>query len=96
MQHNADDVTQEKYPDTFSVGNMHLPLEYEFDPLSENDGATLTLPLAFLNDINPIVLEWGVYGFLYEKIVGLLRALPKIFVRVVFLYQLMLKLYLNQ
>ncbi|QLE78843.1 ATP-dependent RNA helicase HrpA [Francisella sp. Scap27] len=77
MQHNADDVTQEKYPDTFSVGNMHLPLEYEFDPLSENDGATLTLPLAFLNDINPIVLEWGVYGFLYEKIVGLLRALPK-------------------
>ncbi|MFC4892646.1 ATP-dependent RNA helicase HrpA [Pseudofrancisella aestuarii] len=77
MQHDASNITQEKYPNTFNVRNMHLPLEYNFDPLSEKDGATLTLPVAFLNDINPIVLEWGVYGFLYDKIVALLRALPK-------------------
>ncbi|MGQ4005347.1 ATP-dependent RNA helicase HrpA [Francisellaceae bacterium CB300] len=77
MQHDAEQVTQEKYPDTFNLGNMHLPLSYNFDPLADDDGATLTLPLAFLNDINPIVLEWGVYGFLLEKITALLRALPK-------------------
>lgn len=77
MQHDASNITQEKYPNTFNVGNMHLPLEYSFDPLSEKDGVTLTLPVAFLNEINPIVLEWGVYGFLYDKIVALLRALPK-------------------
>ena len=47
MQHDAELVTQEKYPDTFNLGNMHLPLEYNFDPLAKNDGATLTLPLAF-------------------------------------------------
>ena len=28
MQHDAERVTQEKYPDTFNLGNMHLPLEY--------------------------------------------------------------------
>jgi ATP-dependent helicase HrpA len=77
MQHDAELVTQEKYPDTFNLGNMHLPLEYNFNPLAKDDGATLTLPLAFLNDIDPIVLEWGVYGFLLEKITALLRALPK-------------------
>ena len=77
MQHDAEQVTQEKYPDTFNLGNMHLPLEYNFDPLADDDGTTLTLPLAFLNDIDPVALEWGVYGFLLEKITALLRALPK-------------------
>ena len=77
MQHDAELVTQEKYPDTFNLGNMHLPLEYTFDPLANDDGATLTLPLAFLNDIDMVVIEWGVYGLLLEKITAFLRALPK-------------------
>jgi ATP-dependent helicase HrpA len=77
MQNEAEHVTQDKYPDMLSVGNMRLPLEYNFDPLAADDGATLTLPIAFLDDINPNILEWGVYGFLYEKIVAMLRALPK-------------------
>ncbi len=70
-------LKQEKYPDTFNLGNMHLPLEYNFNPLADDDGVTLTLPLAFLNDINPIVLEWGVYGFLLEKITALLSIAEK-------------------
>lgn len=77
MQHDAKDVTQQKFPDVLAIGDMHLPLEYHFDPLDERDGATVTIPIVFLNDINPSVLEWGVYGFLYDKIVALLRALPK-------------------
>jgi ATP-dependent helicase HrpA len=77
MQHDAEQVTQQKYPDTFNLGNMHLPLSYNFDPLAEDDGAMLTLPLVFLNDIDSVVLEWGVYGFLLDKFTALLRALPK-------------------
>lgn len=77
MQHDAKDVTQQKFPDVLIVGEMHLPLEYHFDPLDERDGATVTVPIVFLNDINPNILEWGVYGFLYDKVVALLRALPK-------------------
>ncbi|BCD91436.1 ATP-dependent helicase [Francisella halioticida] len=77
MQHDAKEVTQQKFPDVLAIGEMHLPLEYHFDPLDERDGATVIVPVVFLNDINPNVLEWGVYGFLYDKIVGLLRALPK-------------------
>ena len=77
MNNEAEHVTQDKYPDMLSVGNMRLPLEYNFDPLAVDDGATLTLPISFLDDINPNILEWGVYGFLYEKIVAMLRALPK-------------------
>ncbi|AIT10003.1 ATP-dependent helicase [Candidatus Francisella endociliophora] len=77
MQHDAKEVTQQKFPDALAIGEMHLPLEYHFDPLDERDGATATVPIVFLNDINPSVLEWGVYGFLYDKFVALLRALPK-------------------
>ncbi|QIW09642.1 ATP-dependent RNA helicase HrpA [Francisella sp. LA112445] len=77
MQHDAKDVTQQKFPDVLAIGEMHLPLEYHFDPLDEKDGATVTVPIVFLNDIGPNVLEWGVYGFLYDKVVALLRALPK-------------------
>ncbi|QIV95694.1 ATP-dependent helicase HrpA [Allofrancisella inopinata] len=77
MQRDAKDITQHKYPDVLTIGDMHLPLEYHFNPLDERDGATVTLPLIFLNEVNPVVLEWGVYGFLYDKIVALLRALPK-------------------
>ncbi|API86343.1 ATP-dependent RNA helicase HrpA [Francisella uliginis] len=77
MQHSAEGITQQKFPDVLAVGDMHLPLEYHFDPLDERDGATVTVPIVFLNDINPSVLEWGIYGFLYDKIIALLRALPK-------------------
>ncbi|WP_150466583.1 ATP-dependent RNA helicase HrpA [Francisella sp. SYW-9] len=77
MQHDAKDVTQQKFPDALAIREMHLPLEYHFDPLDEKDGATVIVPIVFLNDMNPNVLEWGVYGFLYDKIVALLRALPK-------------------
>ncbi|GAB4221825.1 MAG: hypothetical protein Kow0076_0840 [Francisella sp.] len=77
MQHDAKDISPLKFPDVFTLGYIHLPLEYCFDPLDEYDGVTVTVPVIFLNDINPIVLEWGIYGFLYEKIVALLRCLPK-------------------
>ncbi|AEE26801.1 ATP-dependent RNA helicase HrpA [Francisella hispaniensis] len=77
MQHDAKEITQQKFPDVLTIADMHLPLEYHFDPLDERDGATVTVPIVFINDINPAVLEWGVYGFLYDKIVALLRALPK-------------------
>lgn len=77
MQHDAKEITQQKFPDVLTIGDMHLPLEYNFDPLDERDGATVTIPIVFINNISSAVLEWGVYGFLYDKIVALLRALPK-------------------
>lgn len=77
MQHGAKEITQQKFPDVLTIGDMHLPLEYNFDPLDERDGATVTVPIVFINNISSAVLEWGVYGFLYDKIVALLRALPK-------------------
>lgn len=63
MQHNAEDITQQKFPDVLNIGDMYLPLEYYFDPLDERDGITITVPIVFLNDINLTVIEWGVYGF---------------------------------
>nr|WP_250635898.1 hypothetical protein [Francisella persica] len=33
MKHNAEDITQQKFSDVLSIGDIHLPLEYYFDPL---------------------------------------------------------------
>ena len=47
MQHNVKDITQQKFPDVLSIGDMHLPLEYYFDPLDERDGITVTSTYCF-------------------------------------------------
>ena len=64
-------------PDSFDVEGNLLPLTYRFDPTSPEDGVTLELPLALLGSITSRRLEWLVPGYLRDKLVALLRGLPK-------------------
>ncbi len=77
MQHSAGDITEEQYPKQLIVNNMPLPLSYHFDPASEDDGVTLTVPLALLNTLNPVQFEWLIPALLREKITQLIKTLPK-------------------
>lgn len=65
------------YPDTFDVNGVRLPLRYAFTPGSEVDGVTVCIPVAALNALSPEPFEWLVPGLLEEKVVTLIRALPK-------------------
>ncbi|HLO41923.1 MAG TPA: ATP-dependent RNA helicase HrpA [Phycisphaerales bacterium] len=54
-----------------------VPLQYRYDPGSPDDGITVTIPLHQIGALSPSRCEWLVPGMLEEKIVALVRLLPK-------------------
>ncbi|MDH5245954.1 MAG: ATP-dependent RNA helicase HrpA, partial [Betaproteobacteria bacterium] len=77
MRHAAAQVTEELFPDRLAMAGTELPLRYRFAPGQPNDGLTLTVPLALLNQVDPARLSWLVPGLIRERLMGLLKALPK-------------------
>lgn len=78
MQHGADDITAERFPDQLAAGpGLALPLRYRLEPGGEDDGVTLTVPLAAFNQIDVARCEWLVPGLLEDKLAALIRGLPK-------------------
>ncbi|MDX1434863.1 MAG: ATP-dependent RNA helicase HrpA, partial [Gammaproteobacteria bacterium] len=65
------------YPDHLTVGGEALALGYCFEPGHDTDGVTLEVPLARLARLEPERFEWLVPGLLEDKVVALLRLLPK-------------------
>ncbi|MFU8820402.1 MAG: ATP-dependent RNA helicase HrpA [Gammaproteobacteria bacterium] len=65
------------YPDSLLLGGNRLPLRYRFDPTAEDDGVTVEVPRHLLPLLDADRLEWLVPGWLEEKIIAMLRALPK-------------------
>ena len=77
MRHHASDITQAQFPETMDVAGNALPLRYRFEPGHPEDGITLTVPLALLNQIDAARLDWLVPGMVREKVLWLLKTLPK-------------------
>lgn len=77
MRHSAAGVTTEAFPHHIKVGGVEYALSYHFEPGSPRDGVTLTLPLAQLNQIPALRMEWLVPGLLKEKLVQLIKTLPQ-------------------
>ncbi len=73
----AREVTEQDYPDQWQEGPLALPLSYHFAPGSADDGVTVDLPLATLNQIDDTALSWQVPGLREDLVVALLRSLPK-------------------
>ena len=77
MRHAADEITAEAFPDFLLVNQVPLNLEYDLEPGGPMDGLTLVVPLAMLNQLPANRFDWLVPGLLREKIVELIRTLPK-------------------
>ena len=77
MLHGAEGVTAELYPDQVTVEGVPVPLEYRYDPGHPADGVTALVPLAALNQLPAEPFEWLVPGYLPEKLVALIRSMPK-------------------
>ena len=73
----ADEITPQMYPDSIEIGDMTLPLVYRFEPGHPADGVTVRVPLAGLNQLREEAFEWLIPGWLEEKILALIRSLPK-------------------
>ncbi|MFM7932211.1 MAG: DUF3418 domain-containing protein, partial [Pirellula sp.] len=67
-----------QFPDQLEIGSTsRLPLSYRFEPGAESDGVTVQVPQAFAEQLHQEKLEWLVPGLLEEKLVALLKSLPK-------------------
>jgi ATP-dependent helicase HrpA len=74
---DAHDLTPARFPDRLNVRGVELALTYRFDPGEEDDGITITVPLAMLPQLDAEAMTWTVTGWLQPKIVALLESLPK-------------------
>ena len=71
------EVAEEAFPDQLAAGPWELPLDYKFEPGDEHDGVTVTVPLEALNQVEAEPLAWLVPGLLEEKVLAMIRSLPK-------------------
>ncbi|HIJ78201.1 MAG: ATP-dependent RNA helicase HrpA [Desulfobulbaceae bacterium] len=72
-----EEKTLEQYPLTVMAGEFEVPLSYRFAPGEEDDGVTAHIPISLLPHLRLEFFEWLVPGLLTEKIVFLLKGLPK-------------------
>ena len=77
MQHQAEHVTDDSFPDQMLVNRVPLTLEYHFEPGKAHDGVTQSIPLSLLNQTNADRYEWLVPGLLRDKVIFLIKSLPK-------------------
>jgi len=77
LREDAAAAPGDQFPDRFDAGGNLLPLGYLFEPGNEADGVTLNVPLELLNTLDEGRLQWLVPGLLRDKLIALIRALPK-------------------
>ena len=65
------------FPETIRDREVVFRLRYSFSPGSEDDGVTALVPMDLLEHARPEFFEWLVPGLLHEKVVFLLKGLPK-------------------
>ncbi|MGL5470049.1 MAG: ATP-dependent RNA helicase HrpA, partial [Shewanella sp.] len=77
MQRSADHISALDFPDSWHKGNIRLQLSYHFDPAASDDGVSVHIPVALLNQIDDTDFDWLVAGMREEKCVALIKSLPK-------------------
>ncbi len=70
-------VDSSDYPNFIRCHGQRLTLTYEFDPASEHDGITVTIPLASLNAFSVTDFDYLVPAMLPDKVTALIKSLPK-------------------
>lgn len=68
---------QGEFPTRWQQDDQVLGLAYRFEPGAEDDGVSVVVPLALLQQIRDTGFDWQVPGLRAELITALLRALPK-------------------
>ena len=66
-----------QYPSAVSAGGWKLDLVYRFEPGKPLDGVTLKIPVHAVPSLPAGSLDWAVPGLLRDKILALLKGLPK-------------------
>ena len=65
------------FPSAVSAGGWRLDCVYRFDPGKPLDGVTLKIPVHAVPSLPAASLDWAIPGLLKEKVLALLKGLPK-------------------
>ncbi|WP_436714730.1 ATP-dependent RNA helicase HrpA [Roseiconus lacunae] len=74
---DVDEITEDQFPNHLSVGGSELPLRYRYEPGADDDGVSLKIHRAAISQISDDRLGWLVPGLLQQKIVAMIKSLPK-------------------
>jgi ATP-dependent helicase HrpA len=77
MRHEAAGITTDQFPSQLKIDNISFALSYNFSPGKNDDGITLTVPLALINQVVAARCEWLIPGILAEKVAQLIKTLPQ-------------------
>nr|WP_238786904.1 ATP-dependent RNA helicase HrpA [Ferrimonas lipolytica] len=77
MKHDAAHISEQQFPDFWTQADLTLPISYQFEPTEVDDGVSLHLPLALLNQIEPEGFDYLVPGLRLELLIALIKTLPK-------------------
>ena len=77
MRHEAAGITTDQFPPQLVMNNVSYALGYNFAPGKSDDGVTLAVPLALINQVSAARCEYLVPGLLAEKVAQLLKTLPQ-------------------
>ncbi|WP_034474386.1 ATP-dependent RNA helicase HrpA [Aestuariibacter salexigens] len=77
LKNDQAQVRKRDFPEQWQQGRLTLGLSYHFDPADSRDGVAVQIPLPLLNQLKPIGFDWLVPGLREEKIVALIKSLPK-------------------
>jgi ATP-dependent helicase HrpA len=70
-------LAPEDYPDELELHGVTLPLAYRFEPGADDDGVTVSVPLALLPQLDPGELDWTIPAWHRDKLAALIDGLPK-------------------
>lgn len=78
----AAEIEAQDYPEEWRAtgaggGSLTFPISYHFEPGAAEDGLTIDVPLAALNQLEPGDFSWTVPGLREELVTALVRSLPK-------------------
>ena len=76
-QTGADQAHEAMFPDHMVVNGLALQLSYHFEPGHPQDGVTVNVPAVVLQQLPSEPFEWLVPGMLRDKVVALIKSLPK-------------------
>lgn len=77
LNRDASDITADRFPEVWRQGNLTLPLEYHFAPGEVDDGVSVIIPVALLNQLDDTGFDWQIPALRHELLVALIKSLPK-------------------
>ncbi|MCK8045237.1 ATP-dependent RNA helicase HrpA [Shewanella sp. 1CM18E] len=77
MQRSSEHISALDFPDKWHKGNLVLKVSYHFEPSLPDDGVSVHIPVALINQIDETDFDWIVPGLREEKCIALIKSLPK-------------------